>query len=613
MKLSKTQSSYYHLAGLVAMSLVCSCTSIQNMQSSLDKTAKMEEYYRNQDADLWTAGTAINGTVSSKEFLEIQSTFSPQVKDALAKYGQPDFIRLEKEAPDAVNSGFGNLISSAPLFNMALLYHSTTNLIVMINQNNGKMSVRDYEEEEARILELIETKLLVLCTQEGMKLYEEKEALLAKFTDYAGKKLRNNPSREYTIWFDDPEGIMQKSAGRKLGTKQGFGGPVEMNDLYFQSAAKSFKTKRLAIAKQAGENAQKDERERRERLPSDTELRKLLIGYWEYATEEKMSQYSVEFMYTVSESSVIEYKSDQTFSVRGKIQADHRAKKVAYEGTWDVKDGKIKRIIQTVQLAGRIDLGLATLTCIEKGTESEDVISSTTTTRVELLKEKNRTSNKVLSRLKTAPADTSKPDIQKFNVLKDKAEKLKKKTFVFKAFYLGMPIEDAAALAAYYFGDISKSACYLSIEKTAQGKWFSDDDSGLRVEANNEGQVIAIYLPREAVDKLFDAKDVEVKSFIKTFQGAYDLPSFRYDCPPLECFSNNSIMGKTDGIQPIAFNFGVQEKWTATSDQGYSITVYGDVTIFDKRKQLELSMGNSFETIPRGSILVRKINTAAMD
>jgi hypothetical protein len=72
-------------------------------------------------------------------------------------------------------------------------------------------------------------------------------------------------------------------------------------------------------------------------------------------------------------------------------------------------------------------------------------------------------------------------------------------------------------------------------------------------------------------------------------------------------------MGKTDGIQPIAFNFGVQEKWTATSDQGYSITVYGDVTIFDKRKQLELSMGNSFETIPRGSILVRKINTAAMD
>jgi hypothetical protein len=560
------------------------------MQSSLDKTAKIEEYYSNQDSELWTAGTATNGTVSSKEFLEIQSALSQPVKDALAKYGQPDFIRLVKAQHVASDDGWGDLAkqfkkTGIPLYHIALLYHHDANLIVIINQQNDKVWVQDFNEQEKRIMALMDDDPTV----------GERGARPHRLTKDDMRK-----DSKFRIHLDDP------AAANWVRT-----GPVELFDVYYQRQVEKNKIKEQIRIKQADEAkiaTQKAERERRDRLPPDHELRNMLIGYWEYTTEEGAGEYSV------SETSIIKYKTNQTFTVKGKIRALGQVTKAVYDGTWDVKDGKICRKVKAVAIAGHINvqtpIGLMPQACIKEGEDSEDTIRNITTSRVEMLKEKNQAQKKILSRLKIAPADTSKPDIQKVNVLKDKAEKLKKKTFVFKAFYLGMPIEDAASLVAYYLGDISTSACCLSIEKTVQGKWFRDEGSGLRVEANNEGQVFAIYLPRGAVDKLFDAKDVELKSFIRTFQSAYDLPDFRYDCPSREYFSDNDSAEKQEGIKLIASSFGVQEKWTATSDKGYSITVYGDVTILNM--EFALRMG-ALETIPSGSILVRKINTAAFD
>lgn len=193
--------------------------------------------------------------------------------------------------------------------------------------------------------------------------------------------------------------------------------------------------------------------------------------------------------------------------------------------------------------------------------------------------------------------------------LKAKAESAKSQTIVFKSLYLGMPIQDAGALLRYYMGQSGAGkAPTIFLQDYSDGRWFREVESGLRVTASADGKVTAIYLPRKAVDKLFDTKDVEVKSFIKTFQGAYDVPDFLYDCSTLSVFSFWESDEKVDGIQPVPFEDGMQGKWTATSKKGYTVTVYDEPRVLNRSGVVYKK-----ETIPNGSILVRKINTAAMD
>ena len=104
-----------------------------------------------------------------------------------------------------------------------------------------------------------------------------------------------------------------------------------------------------------------------------------------------------------------------------------------------------------------------------------------------------------------------------------------------------------------------------------------------------------------------------MKAFIETFQKAYSLPRFSFQSLPLEWFSKNTLLGKTQGIQPIASKLGFQEKWIATTDSGVSVAVYGAPTVFEEQKLRELIMTDACETIPTGSLLIRKINKKAFD
>ena len=198
--------------------------------------------------------------------------------------------------------------------------------------------------------------------------------------------------------------------------------------------------------------------------------------------------------------------------------------------------------------------------------------------------------------------------------LKAKAESAKSSTFVFKSLYLGMPIQDAAALLRFYMsnGNTEKAPDIL-LENFSDGRWFREEKNGIRVTSSTDGKVTAFYFPRKAVEKLFDSKDVDVKAFIETFQKAYSLPRFSFQSLPLEWFSKNTLLGKTQGIQPIASKLGFQEKWIATTDSGVSVAVYGAPTVFEEQKLRELVMTDACETIPTGSLLIRKINKAAFD
>lgn len=196
--------------------------------------------------------------------------------------------------------------------------------------------------------------------------------------------------------------------------------------------------------------------------------------------------------------------------------------------------------------------------------------------------------------------------------LKVKAQAIKGNTFVFKSLYLGMPIDEAVSLIAFYLKYDAEMVKKLRLERYDEGKWFIDEKSGTRITASVDGKVNAFYLPRNPVEKLFDSKDVEVVAFTKTFQSAYSLPSFKFDVAPLEYFSKNAIVGKTQGIQPAATKLGFQDKWTATGN-GFVVSVYGNPTVLEEGKLRELVMEGAVETIPSGSLLIRTINVGKFD
>ena len=196
--------------------------------------------------------------------------------------------------------------------------------------------------------------------------------------------------------------------------------------------------------------------------------------------------------------------------------------------------------------------------------------------------------------------------------LKNIAEQHKESTLVFKSFYLGMPIDDAVKLVACYLGkDANNSG--LSSAAYADGKWVMDDASGVRITADKDGKVTAFYFPKKCVATLFEANDLDTASFIETFQKAYSLPDFTRLTGPIEVFSKNAMVGRMDGISPIAMKFALQVKWTTTSDKGASITILGDITVLDKQTLMQFNMADSISIIPDGSLLIRKINKAAFD
>jgi len=79
-----------------------------------------------------------------------------------------------------------------------------------------------------------------------------------------------------------------------------------------------------------------------------------------------------------------------------------------------------------------------------------------------------------------------------------------------------------------------------------------------------------------------------VNAFIQTFQEAYSLPGFSFQSLSLEWFSKNTLLGKTQGVQPIAFKLGVLEKWIDTTDSGVSVSIYGARIVFEEKEPKEL-------------------------
>lgn len=579
----------YPVIGLIGMSIFCSCTTLSDIKSKVEKKERLKEYfYGNTNANKWTVSErrhpdesisikwsseiATNSTVSSKEFLEILSSDSQPIKDALSQYGYPNFIGVVKCRSSENKSSFGDIFSSPlPFDGVALLYCINTNILFVANQKTGETWSDDY-------------------TDKILKFFEKLNSNSYRDDEYRLEQLRRNFDlkfyiRDMAIWY-------------------------KAIDFLYRNKLDDDARKAKEAAEREKEAAEKEDFLRQKRLPSDQEIRSMILGCWNYEKALSIRDGSI------SEQSIVEYCSNNVFRVKGKVQGFGQNTSIKYSGNWEVSKGRINHHITLVEDPGAMSYGIISLKYIGDEVENDYTysIQDITAQRIEIVKNKKRNESKILTRLKTKPFEIQRLDEQGLLVLKQKADDFRKKTFVFKGFYMGMPIEDSANLIFCYLGNAYRSLSNISIEATARGKWFRDKDSGLRVEADGDGKVIAIYLPKKAVDKMFDVSGNDVKSFIKTFQSSYSLGDFLYENPALEVLSLNSMLGQDTGVQPIPLKLGRQDKWTLTSpQQGYSVTVFGSPFVFDEDKLRGHIMEGLIETIPCGSLIVRKINTASFD
>lgn len=101
-----------------------------------------------------------------------------------------------------------------------------------------------------------------------------------------------------------------------------------------------------------------------------------------------------------------------------------------------------------------------------------------------------------------------------------------------KGFYIGMPIDSAASLINTKYQEIFTKARVLESGKHGGPAFeilldnlYNGDmaHSYCTIIADEDKKVILMYFPSQAVDALFNVKDLNYKNFKKIFRDAYDL------------------------------------------------------------------------------------------
>ena len=100
-------------------------------------------------------------------------------------------------------------------------------------------------------------------------------------------------------------------------------------------------------------------------------------------------------------------------------------------------------------------------------------------------------------------------------------------TFTFKGFYLGMPIEDAAALMRIYIGQPTH---FPVMKREDGGLWtYSGLFDNTAINASSDGKVYRIRIKREHVNLLFNVANMKAEEFKNMFVSAYKIPKMEYD------------------------------------------------------------------------------------
>lgn len=154
--------------------------------------------------------------------------------------------------------------------------------------------------------------------------------------------------------------------------------------------------------------------------------------------------------------------------------------------------------------------------------------------------------------------------------IKAKADGQKGKTLIFKGFYLGMPIQDAAVLWNYYLREALKaegeewpgySGNWVQVNKADDGTAYLFKDKS--IVADKDGKVVSFELEKAFVDILFKSQKMPQKEFLQTFVNAYDVPGLDAEWKEL------SFMGQSLNDS--------QQIWSHRSDKGYELKFYGNL------------------------------------
>jgi hypothetical protein len=164
--------------------------------------------------------------------------------------------------------------------------------------------------------------------------------------------------------------------------------------------------------------------------------------------------------------------------------------------------------------------------------------------------------------------------------LKQKADKFKGSTLVFKGFYLGMPINDAAILMNNYmeFPDTNMWYLYGSIE-SKNVPVIVNQKGDIRVKADESGNVTEFHFHRALVNKMFGVAGTPVKTFLQQFINAYDIPSLEYE---------------TQEITALGSVIGSQGFWRYSSEQGYVLKFFDKENVYDRQSAMQAAFAGAF-------------------
>jgi hypothetical protein len=158
--------------------------------------------------------------------------------------------------------------------------------------------------------------------------------------------------------------------------------------------------------------------------------------------------------------------------------------------------------------------------------------------------------------------------------LKDKANRFKSKTLVFKGFYLGMPIDDAATLIRHYTNEtgigivnnlnmqedlVKKSLIHINPSGQYQTLYS--------VTADETGNVNTYYFNEELINIIWNQGDDPRSEFIQRFIDNYNIPEL---APTQVTWTKESVL-----------TFGSQTVYSYRSDTGYEIKFFGTMNIYN--------------------------------
>ena len=191
------------------------------------------------------------------------------------------------------------------------------------------------------------------------------------------------------------------------------------------------------------------------------------------------------------------------------------------------------------------------------------------------------------------------PTQEEVDRLKKKAEMYKTDTLVFKGFYLGMPIQDAAALLRYYTKskDIKVENGMLAITTNVQG--FSSAFEC--VYADDNGNVITFYFTEDLIKQIWNLNDMPRLEFLQRFMKNYSIP----ELTPTQV----TWTGLRDGLSA---DIGIQTKYSYRSAKGFEVNFFEVMQGYDTRTVLGNDLLQNREKSGCGrdkSMLVKMIQT----